>query len=235
MQTSRDLKKKHPIRVNAVGVGVGLALVLVGGGVLVNCSAGVLEKCPTATEACICKNYGECKGGGGSGAGGAGGEMMGGEGGIDGEGGMAGGMPKCTLYDDDMDQIETKFIVPTCGKPLAPGQDPKELLPCHNTTFAPKMDVAGMIADDLVTPPAGTVRITCKATDKWINKDDWTKSYMVTKTNPALASGTGAVKCADGKNGMLRMPASIDATPSEPLTKEQYDCIRYYVYKLAGN
>jgi hypothetical protein len=235
MQTSRDLKKKHPIRVNAVGVGVGLALVVVGGGAILNCAPGVLDKCPNpADEACLCKNYlMECGDGGGAGG------TVAGNGGDNGSNGGSGGgdppIPDCPMYEDDLGKIEAMFIVPTCGKPAAPGQDPKTVSACHNGGFAPKFDMAGMIQDDLVTPPAGTVRLTCKM-DKWIDKTDWAKSYVVTKTNPGLASGLNAVMCVNStQKGMLRMPASEDTNPSKALTPEQYECIKYYAYKLAGN
>jgi len=149
---------------------------------------------------------------------------------------MAGGddEPACPMYDDDADKIEAMFIVPTCGKPVPPGTDPMNAPACHNGNFAPRLDMAGMIADGLANPPSsGAMRLTCKS-DKWIDKTDWKKSYVITKTNPGLSSAMNAVMCVNttGK-GMFRMPASEDTKPSEPLSREQYDCVRFYVKKLA--
>jgi hypothetical protein len=236
MQTSRDLKKKHPIRVNAVGVGVGLALFVVGGGLFLNCAPGVLEKCANdSDEACICKNYGQCRDGGGTTTGGTSG---GGEGGVaDGDGGTSGSVvPTCKMWKDEA-EIEEKFILPTCGKPLAPGADPLTSPACHNGAFVPEMDMAGMIADGLKMPDSATARkrLSCKA-DPWIAMGaDWQKSFVLTKTDPTVPDGNKAVKCSNGATGMARMPFSVDATTAPPLTQDEYDCVRFYVYKLAGN
>jgi hypothetical protein len=140
--------------------------------------------------------------------------------------------PLCTLSRSAYD-FEWQFIVPTCGKPPAPGQDPRTVPACHNGSFAPRLDDTDLIGRRLVSPSAGTVRLTCKS-DPWINLVDWSKSYVLTKTNPSLASGQNAVACLfNAGKGMLRMPASDDANPSKPLTPEQWDCLRLYVFTIA--
>jgi hypothetical protein len=219
------------------------------------CAAGERYVCCGSNNRCQSPEE-ACGGSGGyadSGAGGAGG-MFAGSGGDAGRG--AGGMfagsggdsddprgyagysgrgglpPFCTLWPTARD-LERQFIVPTCGRPTLPGQDPAKAPACHNGNFAPKLDDANLIAEGLVLPPAGTVRLTCK-NDPWINLVDWSMSYVLTKTNPNLASGQNAVACrfTSGK-GMLRMPASEDASPSKPLTPEQWDCLRLYVFTIA--
>jgi hypothetical protein len=190
------------------------------------CEARPPVTCEPTDEACICKSYGDCDGGASD------------NGADDARKAGPVGLPKCTLWADTA-EIERKLIVPTCGKPSAPGQDPRTVPACHNGTFVPEMDVSGMIEDNLMRPSqsASRMRLTCKQ-DPWINTNDWTKSYLVAKTDPAAqgANVKNAIRCpSNGAGGMARMPFSTDNTPAPPLTTAEYDCIRFYAYKLAGN
>jgi hypothetical protein len=61
----------------------------------------------------------------------------------------------------------------------------------------------------------------------------------ITRTR-GVSQGTSlslqVLRCSsNGANGMARMPSSTDDQPSVSLRQDEYDCIRYYVYKLAGN
>jgi hypothetical protein len=223
MQTSRDEKFKHPkTRVSAVGVGVGLTIVVVAAGAILSCMPGSLDCPDPSSKACICK-FTKCDGGGDGEGGAAGGG---------GAGGGSGGLPVCKKWNTIAD-LESKFIIPTCGRPKQPGQADKDVPGCHNGNFAPRMDGVDMpmsIGETLIaSDPMG--RLTCKG-DKFVDKDNWEKSYIVAKSDPSL-QGTPNIKDAahcpsDGKPGKARMPFLED-----PLSQEDYDCVRWYAWKLA--
>ena len=143
--------------------------------------------------------------------------------------------PKCKIWPTRR-AIEEKFLIPGCGKPGYDGQDPKTIPACHNGSFVPAMDDAKFMAAELTMPSEATTkkRLTCKATDMWINPVDWTKSYVITKSDPSAGDEKDAVKCSDGRGGMARMPFISDPQyPPPPLTKDEFDCLRWYVFKLA--
>jgi hypothetical protein len=197
----------------------------------------VLDRCLSPLEACGPGGGTGGTAGGQAGANGSGGmSASGGEGGSIGSGsggdqGMA--IPRCTLWATQ-GELEERFLVPTCGKPILPGDDPLKAPACHNGSFVPKMDVGIYMADELLAADSATVRkrLSCKA-DPWIDRADWTKSNVLTKSDPSAPDGPKAIKCSNGASGMLRMPASVDITQAPPLTREQFDCLRWYVFKLA--
>jgi hypothetical protein len=114
-------------------------------------------------------------------------------------------------------EIEEKLIVPTCGRP---GQG--DTMMCHNGNFKPKLDVAGEIARVLIEiRPA----LNCSR-DKLILKANWQQSFILRKANPDSEN----VTCADGRSdGMKRMPFKLP-----PLSRAEYECLRWYVYQLAS-
>jgi hypothetical protein len=229
MPTSRDLKKKHRVLVNATGIGRVVVLLVASAGGLVGCQTRPYPMCDVGDEVCVCEYLVDCDGGRPADARATAhadeDDPVG-----------SGGIPKCTLWPD-LDQLETQFIVPSCGKPATPGQDPATVPACHNGAFVPALDHAGLLEDNLKHPSAAVTqkRLTCKG-DPWIDTEDWTRSYVITKTNVATSGAKNAIRClSNGANGMARMPSATDSNPSVVLRQEEYDCIRYFVYKLAGN
>jgi hypothetical protein len=220
MQTSRDLNEKHPqIRVNAVGVGVGLAI-LVATSTLLSCAPGSLEGCADPkSHDCVCK-YTDCAGGG---TGGMGGD----NGGDGGSAGMDEPPPTCKMWTDTA-KFESEFIVNTCGSLpiMPPDKDPPA---CHNAgSFKPTLDDAATVKMNLLVEE--TPRMSCKM-DPYINKAAWEKSYIVVKTDPTLDGMDikAAAHCpSNGGSGKARMPFLMAA-----LKQDQYDCIKWYAYKLA--
>jgi hypothetical protein len=225
MQTTPASKRKHASRVSTMVLGYMLA-----GGWVTSCGSTPISNCrPDNAKDCLCKYYGDCEADGGGTGGAEGLDPP-----VDG-----GAPPRCKLWKDQ-GEIEEKLLVPTCGVPVPRGADPSKSPPCHSGDFVPRMDMPGMIEMNLLHPSSIDLRkrLVCKITDPWVALGDrWETSFMLKKTNPALGSGDRAVTCADGKgNGMARMPSRSDpAIPSLPLTTDEYDCVRFYVYKLAGN
>jgi hypothetical protein len=190
--------------------------------------------------------------GGTTGAGGMGGSLplgAGGTGGeVDGEGGAlgaagfgyggysadAGGVdaeppplpPICLKYES-MRAVEERLIVPGCGV-LRSDPDTGEPPPCHNSFFVPTLDRPEVVAANLLLEEPK--RMSCK-TDPYVNKQQWWKSWLIVKSDPALDGMDikAAAKClSTGLNGKARMPYLMAA-----LSTEDFDCLRWYVYQLA--
>ena len=162
----------------------------------------------------------------------AGGAACPGDGAATGAGGAAGAgggtlAPFCTKYSS-MREIEQRLIVPGCGVPLMPGQNPSDQPACHNGSFVPELDIVNMVPMNLLSASTRQ-RLSCK-NDPFINREDWRKSFVLICANPALPDGNRAVTCSDGKPGRARMPFF-----EPPLAADDYECLRRYVYELARN
>jgi hypothetical protein len=126
-------------------------------------------------------------------------------------------------------EVERNFIVPTCGRPKTEGQADKDVPGCHNGNFAPRLDMAGMIAERLLANDQ-TGRLSCK-NDFYVDLADWSRSNMIYKSDPRLPGSPNihdAAHCLDGKPAKARMPFLED-----PLSNADFECLRWYIYKLA--
>jgi hypothetical protein len=103
---------------------------------------------------------------------------------------------------------------------------------CHNGAFQPTLDNVDLLRANLLDGEMPNKRLSCKQ-DPLVNKADWSKSFMIRKSDPALNGDDvlHAVTCLDGSpNGKARMPFQMP-----PLTADEFDCMRWYIYQLATN
>jgi hypothetical protein len=122
-------------------------------------------------------------------------------------------------------EFETKFIAPRCGQVPAGVTG----VSCHSNIFPPyNLDKPGMVRASLVDQFA---RMLCK-TDKYINRADLTKSFVLTKID-----GPGdMVACPSGGAvglGGFRMPDQ-GLMPKPPLvTADERACLLWYMTQVS--
>jgi hypothetical protein len=129
------------------------------------------------------------------------------------------------LAVDTPADFETKFIAPRCGQVPAGATG----VSCHSNIFPPyNLDKPGMVRASLVDQFARTL---CK-TDKYINRADLTKSFVLTKID-----GPGdMVPCPSGGAlglGGFRMPDQGIMPRPALVTPDERACLLWYMTQLA--
>lgn len=211
MQTSDSSSFQRPVkfrttRAAGVGAAIGMTLLVTSGWLA--CSPGELD---CSKVDCVKAGSG---GGGEGGEGGAGGS--GGMGGAGGSGGGGGAPEACkNIMVNSLDEFETKFIIPKCG-----------MSACHQAVFPPRnLHMKAMIRTAMVDKAGVTL---CK-NDKYINKADVSKSYVLAK----ITATEEKVTCPSGGDGGVRMPNIAVGMVGPRLNDDEIACFTWYVETLA--
>jgi hypothetical protein len=164
-----------------------------------------------------------CPGGGGSSGTGDTGGGSSGQGGTAGTPAMAGtggtAPSECgSLGVSSLTDFETKFIAPRCG-----------MTGCHQAVFPPRnLNMPGMIRTALV----GVKALSLCKTDFYINKSDYTKSFVLAK----ISSQSEMVQCPSGgaaNSGGTRMPNAMPAVAGPMLGSDELACFTWWIQSVA--
>jgi hypothetical protein len=214
MQTSGNSSSMSGTRVAGAAAVIGLAIAVTGSWVA--CSPGE----PDCTKV-SCHDSGGISGE----TGGTGGTPAGGSGGIKDPVADCSGVGVTSTGMAALSEFETKFIAPRCGVSM-----------CHGpgAVFPPKnLDKPAMVRANIAAGQKGSV--FCK-TDAFINKADFTKSYILAKIS---SDDPKAVMCPSGGEGGTRMPNKTDPSPmptvpGDKLMDGEIACFTWYLEAVAG-